>query len=117
MVLGQGSDLRKMKSLNGWLTSGVLCLSCCLGVVGCGKLEPEMAPMESREAENVSPEMLDRALQGLHSQDAKLQITGLRFLESFPEIRQQHLARVEELSKSGKDASVRAQAAKILKQP
>ena len=104
-----------MKSLNGWLVSGSLCLAGAWCLVGCDKVEPEVAPIESREAENVSPEMLDRALQGLHSQDAKLQMSGLRFLESFPEVKQQHLARIEELSKSGKDTSVRAKAAKLLK--
>ncbi len=83
--------------------------------VSCTSPPPELPPIEAREAENVSPEMLDRALQGLHSQDAKLQMSGLKFLESFPEIKEQHLPRIEELEKSGKDAKVRAQAAKLLK--
>ncbi len=74
-----------------------------------------MPPMESRVAENVSPEMVDRALKGLRSEDAKLQLSGLKFLESFPEIKQQHVARVEELKERGQDAKVRSQAEKLLK--
>ena len=70
--------------------------------------------MESRVAENVSPEMLDRALKGLHSEDTKLQMSGLKFLESFPDIKQQHVARVEELKESSKDPKVRKQAEKLL---
>ena len=85
------------------------------GLVGCKSREPEPPPMQTRAAENVSPEMRDRALQGLHSEDAKLQFEGLRFLESFPEVKQHHLTRVAELAKGGKDAKVRSQAAKILK--
>lgn len=71
--------------------------------------------MESRAAENVSPEMLDRALKGLHSEDTKLQMIGLKFLESFPEVKQQHLARVEELKDKSKDPKVRKQAESLLK--
>jgi len=58
--------------------------------------------------------MRNRALQGLHSEDAKLQLEGLRFLQSFPEVKQQHLARVAELAERGSDPKVRNQAAKIL---
>ncbi len=90
-----------------------LTLTC--GLVGCTARETEPPPMQTRAAENVSPEMRERALQGLHSQDAKLQFEGLRFLESFPEVKQHQLSRVAELSKSGKDAKVRSQAAKISK--
>ena len=71
--------------------------------------------METRAAENVPPEMLDRALKGLHSEDAKLQLAGLKFLESFPEVKQQHTARVEELKTKGKDSKVRSHAEKLLK--
>lgn len=85
------------------------------GWVGCSAPELKPTPIQAREAENVSPEMLDRALQGLHSPDPKLQIRGLRFLESFPEVKQEHRARIEELAKSGNDASVRSLAEKILK--
>lgn len=88
-------------------------LACSM--LGCTSREQETLPMQSRSAENVSPEMRDRALRGLHSEDAKLQLEGLRFLESFPEVKQHQLSRVEELAKGGKDAKVRSQAAKILK--
>ena len=84
-------------------------------MLGCTSREQETPPMQTRAAENVSPEMRDRALRGLHSEDVRLQLEGLRFLESFPEVKQQQLSRVEELAKSGKDAKVRSQAAKILK--
>ncbi len=84
-------------------------------MLGCTTREQETPPMQTRAAENVSPEMRDRALRGLHSEDVRLQLEGLRFLESFPEVKQQQLSRVEELAKSGKDAKVRSQAAKILK--
>ena len=83
--------------------------------LGCTSREQETLPMQTRAAENVSPEMRDRALRGLHSEDARLQLEGLRFLESFPEVKQQQLSRVEELAKGSKDAKVRSQAAKILK--
>lgn len=82
---------------------------------GCGTPTPEPTSLESRAAENVAPEMIDRALKGLHSEDAKLQMSSLRFLESFPEIKKQHVARIEVLAKSGKDSRVRSQAEKILK--
>ena len=55
-------------------------------MLGCTSKEQETPPMQSRAAENVSPEMRDRALKGLHSEDARLQLEGLRFLESFPEV-------------------------------
>ena len=84
-------------------------------MLGCTSKEQETPPMQSRAAENVSPEMRDRALKGLHSEDARLQLEGLRFLESCPEVKQHQLSRVEELAKGGKDARVRSQAAKILK--
>jgi len=94
---------------------GLLIVAWLACTFGCSGPAPETSPMESRSVENVSPEMLDRALKGLHSEDAKLQMSGLRFLESFPEIKQQHVARVEELKKSGKDSKVRSQAEKMLK--
>jgi hypothetical protein len=84
-------------------------------MLGCTSKEQETPPIQTRAAENVSPEMRDRALKGLHSEDSRLQLEGLRFLESFPEVKQQQLSRVEELAKGGKDAKVRSQAAKILK--
>ncbi|MDX1927822.1 MAG: hypothetical protein SFV81_14965 [Pirellulaceae bacterium] len=82
---------------------------------GCSAPAPEVPPMETRAAENVPPEMLDRALKSLHSGDAQQQLTGLKFLESFPEVKQQHTARIEELKQSSKDARVRSQAEKLLK--
>lgn len=85
------------------------------GLLGCSNPVAEVPPMEARAAENVSPEMVDRALKGLHSEDAKLQMMGLRFLESFPEIKKQHVDRLEELQKNAKDAKVRSQAEKLLK--
>lgn len=94
---------------------GLLMLATLVFIYGCSAPQPELPPMESRTAENVSPEMLDRALKGLHSENARLQMSGLRFLESFPEVKLHHVARIEELKKNGKDAKVRAQAEKILK--
>lgn len=90
----------------------MVALACLLG---CSNPVAEVPPMEARAAENVSPEMVDRALKGLHSEDAKLQMMGLRFLESFPEIKKQHVDRLEELQKNAKDAKVRSQAEKLLK--
>jgi hypothetical protein len=89
-------------------------LSMASSMLGCTSREQETPPMQTRAAENVSPEMRDRALKGLHSEDARLQLEGLRFLESFPEVKQHQLSRVEELAKGSKDPKVRSQAAKIL---
>ena len=101
-----------MKSRVCFILAGGL-LSGCL--VGCESTPLPPPRTESRAAENVAPEMLDRALKGLHSEDVKLQMSGLKFLESFPEVKAQHVARVEELAEGSKDAKVRAQAAKLLK--
>lgn len=104
-----------MKSLVSFILATSICGPLMCSSLGCGSAPQQLPPIEAREAENVAPEMLDRALQGLHSQDAKLQMSGLKFLESFPEIKKEHVARIEELAASAKDAKVRAQAAKILK--
>src|SRR4051812_24081173 len=89
------------------------CLASAL--IGCGTDRTAATLTQPRDAANVSPEMLDRALKSLHSQDAKLQISGLRFLESFPELKQKHVARIEEIAHHSKDAKARAQAEKVLK--
>ncbi len=103
-----------MSKLRSWSIASLICMNgFCMN--GCRAPEREMPPMESRAAENVSPDMVDKALKGLHSEDAKLQMSGLRFIESFPELKQQHLARIETLAKSGKDAKICSQAARILK--
>lgn len=86
-----------------------------LAISGCKSesVAPEVLP--TREAEAVPPEMLHRALKSLHSSEAKEQLSGLRFLKSFPEVKQQHRERIEQLANDAKDNAVKKLAAELLK--
>ncbi len=89
------------------------CITLEMALVGCENPQPAAVVVPSRSAENVTPEMLDRALTGLNSEDSKLQMSGLRFIESFPELKEPHAARIAELAKNAKDANVRSLASKL----
>jgi len=83
--------------------------------VGCGSSEPSAVPApDGRDAPAVPPAEMRMMLDGLRSDDARMQYAALENLGRFPPVVQTYREHVERLQKEGKDERVRQKAAELL---
>jgi hypothetical protein len=82
---------------------------------GCGSQQPPVASdPQGRDALNVPPAQMRTILEGLRSDQPRVQYAALLTLDQFPKVVQAHRAHLERLQRAGGDQRVRQKAAELL---
>ena len=85
-------------------------------LVGCGASdETSVAPVtEKSDVTDVPPAEMRTILEGLRSDNPRMQYAALQTLSRFPSVVQAHREHVERLQQASKDQRVRQKAAELL---
>ncbi|NUQ65874.1 MAG: hypothetical protein HUU20_25715 [Pirellulales bacterium] len=92
----------------------VLPLLVLVFLAGCGSGETAPAVPEKTEISAVAPAEMRRMLEGLRSENPRLQYAALETLGRFPAAARPHRQQVERLQSTAKDPRVREKAAQLL---
>lgn len=83
--------------------------------IGCGSEEPAPAPpVSASDATSLPPELIRTALDGLKSNNPRVQYASLDRLASYPEVVRTYREHVERLQREGRDEKIRQKAAELL---